>query len=114
MRFVNNGIYLFPDSHSYIAQKPTDSLCWTFHTLDQWLLRFGVWDLVYRRWPNGEWRKHLRKHRSKRLAVNVSSALDLDDKILFSGTVLAKKKGRMPKPDRDWFWKLDFRVRDKY
>jgi hypothetical protein len=36
--------------------------------------------------------------------------------LLFTGTVLAKKvKGkRVTSPDRDWFWKLDFRERAKY
>lgn len=113
-KYTNHGIYLFPDGRLYIAQKPRrNGIMWTFWTLDDYLLAAGD-DSTWVRFPDGKWMKHVRRTKRNRHGVQLHGKIDA--KVLFTGTVLAKKvKGkRLPLPDRDWFWKLDFRLRRNY
>jgi hypothetical protein len=116
--FVHNGVYLFPDGHVYVAQRPVADLTWswTFWTLDNFVMGLSyAYDVTWSRWVNGEWTK--RVPRTKKNRFGIKPGQYIDKQIKFTGTVLAgKKKGvRLPKPDRDWFWTaMTHRERTKY
>lgn len=112
--FTNHGLYLFPDGKVYVAKRPLKhGILWTFWTIDNWTLAAGD-ESTWVRFPDGKWMKRGRRTQRNRLGTQVHG--QIDSKVLFTGTVLAKKvKGkRLPQPDSNWFWKMDFRARRNY
>lgn len=110
---TNNGLYVFPDGHVYVAVKPAShSSCWTFFTVDNWFKSPTVLDYTWIRFHDESFSKNIPRTKRNRFGIKNYGRVNL----LFTGTVLAKKvKGkRVTSPDRDWFWKLDFRERAKY
>jgi hypothetical protein len=105
-KFVHNGVYLFPDGHVYVAQRPQANVTWswTFWTLDNFVKDFSPIDCKWSRWANGEWTKRVPRTKKN---LGVLPGQRIDDKVKFTGMVVAgKQKGvRLPKPDREWFWK---------